>query len=69
MAGFLKEHPWITEWEYNWTLSIEKRTIYLVDAPSIDYKTKEDEDKEDEVVDDGAVVGSLSDALGATRRK
>lgn len=45
MAGFLKEYPMYTEFQYNWNLSIEKRMLMLLDAPRVEYDSIKDEKK------------------------
>jgi hypothetical protein len=58
MAGFLKEFPMYTEFQYKWNLSIEKRIVMLADSPRVEYDNDSAENKE-EIVE----TGSLKDFL------
>ena len=64
MAGFLKEYPMYTEFNYKWNLSVEKKIIMLADAPRVEYHDKK-KDKKEKVIHSG----NLNDFFGDSAKK
>lgn len=59
MATFLKEYPFMTEYYYWNVLTVEKRTIMLMDVTRVDYSKDKKKNKKDQTGVE--VVGNVED--------